>query len=142
MTETILEKSIYLKADKQTVWSYLTDPEKLAIWFHKPKQPLAEGEPFEMFGVKSGDKVIWGTVLTARPYDRLNYTFTVTPMGDAVSTVSWTLTDVPGGTHLALKHTGIPQGAEAFDLTLAFDKGWDEHLGRMRADLHPEVVHS
>ena len=138
MTETTLEKSIYLKADKATVWGYLTDPDKLAIWFHKPKQPLKAGEAYEMYGAKSGDKVVWGTVTRAEPHDRLDYTFTVVPMGDAVSSVSWVLTDVPGGTHLSLKHTGIPQGEEAFGLTLAFDKGWDEHLGRMRADAHPE----
>lgn len=59
-------------------------------------------------------------------------------MGDAVSTVKWSLRDVPGGTELALEHTGLPQGAEAFGLTLALDKGWDDHLMRMRGALHGE----
>jgi len=36
MTDTILQKSIYLKASPAQVWAYLTDPAKLAIWFHKP----------------------------------------------------------------------------------------------------------
>jgi len=35
-----------------------------------------------------------------------------------------------------LRHEGLPQGQDAFGLTLALDKGWDEHLGRMRASAH------
>ncbi len=57
-------------------------------------------------------------------------------MGDAVSTVKWSLEDVPGGTRLSLEHSGLPEGAEAFGLTLALDKGWDDHIARMRASLH------
>ncbi len=135
MTDTILQKSIYLKATPAQVWAYLTEPEKLAIWFHKPERPLTEG-PFEMFGVKSGDRLIWGEVLVAEPHKRLEYTFTVKPMGDAVSTVKWQIEEVPGGTNLRLEHIDLPQGAEAFGLTLALDNGWDEHMGRMRQDLH------
>ncbi len=134
-----IKKSIYLRATKKDVWSYLTDPDKLAIWFHKPPQVLKAGEDFAMFGTESGKKLIWGEVLTADPHDLLVYTFTVEPMGDAVSTVTWTLDDVPGGTRLSLLHEGLPQGAAAFDLTLALDKGWDDHIGRMRTDLHEKV---
>lgn len=49
MTDTVLKKSIYLKATPAQVWAYLTSPEKLGIWFHKPKTALVEGD-FEMFG--------------------------------------------------------------------------------------------
>ena len=135
MTDTILRKSIYLKASPAQVWAYLTDPAKLAIWFHKPDAPLVEGS-FEMFGTDSGEKLMWGTVLVAEPYSRLEYTFTINPMGDQVSTVKWALNEVPGGTNLSLRHEGLPQGAEAFGLTLALDKGWDDHLARMRASAH------
>ena len=135
MTDTILQKSIYLKASPAQVWAYLTDPAKLAIWFHKPDAPLVEGS-YEMFGTDSGEKLMWGTVLVAEPYSRLEYTFTINPMGDQVSTVKWALTEVPGGTNLSLRHEGLPQGAEAFGLTLALDKGWDDHLARMRASAH------
>ncbi len=54
------------------------------------------------------------------------------------STVKWMLEDVAGGTRLSLEHTGLPQGAEAYGLTLALDKGWDDHLARMRADAHAD----
>lgn len=136
MPDTIIRKSVYLNAPKETVWTYLTDPEKLAIWFHKPKVPLAAGEDYAMYGTESGDKLIWGTVTKSEPCTALDYTFTIKPMGDAVSTVKWRLEDVPGGTRLSLEHIGLPQGAEAFGLTLALDKGWDDHISRMRADIH------
>ncbi|UWR98390.1 SRPBCC family protein [Phaeobacter inhibens] len=135
MTDTILRKSIYLRAAPAQVWAYLTEPEKLEIWFHKPKTPLVEG-PYEMFGTESGKRLMWGEVHLAEPYTRLEYSFTIAPMGDQTSTVSWTLTEVPGGTNLSLTHTGLPQGVEAFDLLLALDKGWDEHLVRMRTSAH------
>lgn len=131
-----LQKQIFLKASKADVWAYLTDPDKLAIWFHKPAKPLAEGDDYEMFGTESGDKLMWGKVVTANPHDHLSYTFTIGPMGDATSTVSWTLDDVAGGTRLSLTHEGLPAGEAAFGLTLALDKGWDDHLGRMRESLH------
>lgn len=136
MTDTIIRKSIYLKADKEQVWAYLTDPDKLAIWFHKPASPLAEGEEYTMCGTESGEALMWGKVLKATPFDALEYTFTIAPMGNATSTVKWALEDVAGGTRLTLEHTGLPQGADAFGLTLALDKGWDDHIGRMRADMH------
>ena len=137
MTDTILQKSIYLKATPAQVWAYLTEPAKLAIWFHKPNTALVEGN-YEMIGTDSGEKFMWGKVLVAEPFSRLEYTFTITPMGDQTSTVKWRLEEVPGGTNLSLRHEGLPQGAEAFGLTLALDKGWDEHLTRMRASAHGE----
>ncbi|MGJ8570020.1 MAG: SRPBCC family protein [Hoeflea sp.] len=137
MTDTILQKSIYLKATPAQVWAYLTDPDKLAIWFHKPETALVEGD-YEMFGVESGDKLMWGKVLVAEPFSRLEYTFTIKPMGDQISTVKWRLEEVPGGTNLSLRHEGLPQGADSFGLTLALDKGWDDHLTRMRASAHSE----
>lgn len=135
MTDHVLQKSIFLKAPAAQVWEYLTNPEKLAIWFHKPEKPLALGA-YEMFGAESGDKLMWGDVTVFEPHNRLEYTFTIAPMGGASSDVKWLLTEVQGGTKLSLRHEGLPQGAEAFDLTLALDKGWDDHIGRMRASLH------
>ncbi len=137
MTSIILEKSIYLKATPAQVWAYLTDPEKLAVWFHKPNAALVTGE-YEMFGAESGEKLMWGEVLIAEPFSRLEYTFSIAPMGDTVSTVSWSLEEVAGGTKLSLRHEGLPQGEDAFGLTLALDRGWDDHLDRMRASVHGE----
>ncbi|MEL6884880.1 MAG: SRPBCC domain-containing protein [Pseudomonadota bacterium] len=132
MTDTTLRKTIFLDAPRQMVWDYLTKPEHLAKWFHRPKAPLAAGQKMEMFGTSTGDRLMWGEVREARAPDYLEYTFTIAPMGDAVSTVKWTLDDVPGGTRLRLEHSGLPVGAAAFGLTLALDEGWDKHLQRLR----------
>ncbi len=134
MSDTIIRKSIYLKASPAQVWAYLTDPDKLAIWFHKPQAPLVDGD-YAMYGTDSGKKLMWGQVKRAQPYSVLEYTFTIEPMGDATSLVRWTLEEVPGGTRLSLEHSGLPQSADAFGLTLALDKGWDDHIARMRASM-------
>ncbi|WP_223422017.1 SRPBCC family protein [Tateyamaria pelophila] len=136
MTATNLTKTIYLAAPRTKVWDYLTQPEHLAKWFHAPKAPMIEGQKLEMFGTESGDLLIWGTVSKAQKPDYLEYTFTVKPMGDTVSIVKWTLTEVPGGTQLSLVHEGLPQDAEAFGLIISLDKGWDDHLMRMRTHVH------
>ena len=136
MSNTTIRKSIMLAAPRETVWDYLTQPEQLAKWFHAPKAPLVEGGKLEMFGTESGDLLIWGDARRARAPEYLEYTFTVKPMGDAVSVVKWTLEALEGGTRLSLEHEGLPAGAEAFGLALALDKGWDDHMGRMRADIN------
>ncbi len=135
MTEAVLKKSIFLKATKAIVWEFLTNPDKLSKWFHKPQETLKVG-PYEMHGVESGGKLMWGEVVVCDPFDRLEYTFTIAPMGGAKSTVRFELTEVPGGTNLTLLHEGLPQGTKAFDLLLALDKGWDDHLARMRSLVH------
>ncbi len=140
MTPTVLQKTIFLRATPETVWAYLTDPDRLAEWFHKPERPLTEGNKLEMFGTTSGDLLIWGEVRVANPPNYLEYTFTVKPMGDVVSVVKWTLEPVSGGTRLALHHEGLPQSADAFGLILSLDKGWDEHFGKLRTALHETVA--
>jgi uncharacterized protein YndB with AHSA1/START domain len=141
MTDTTIRKSIYLAADKARVWGFLTDPEKLATWFHKPAAPLAAGQEYAMCGTESGKTLMWGSVLKAEPHDYLEYSFTIAPMGEATSIVRWWLEAVPGGTRLRLEHSGLPEGEAAFGLTLALDEGWDDHLGRLRIatpDVAPE----
>ena len=133
LTRTVLRKTIYLRASKTEVWAYLTDPDKLGEWLHKPKTALVKGAKLEMFGAESGDLILWGEVREARPCDYLEYTFGAKPMGDTLSLVKWTLEEVAGGTQLSLMHEGLPQGAEAFGVTLAFDAGWDKHFSRLRA---------
>ncbi len=139
MTHAVLQKTIFLRAAPETVWDYLTEPDRLAEWFHKPERPLVAGQKLEMFGTTSGDLLIWGEVRVARPPEYLEYTFMIKPMGDAVSVVKWTLEPVPGGTKLGLLHEGLPQDADAFGLILSLDSGWDEHFGQMRTALHETV---
>lgn len=131
MTPAVLEKTIFLRASPETVWTWLTDPDCLAQWFHRPKAPLREGGRLEMPG-PDGAPLIWGEIRAARPPRYLEYSFTVRPMGEAESLVIWRLDPVAGGTRLALRHEGLPQTAEGFGLVLALDAGWEEHFARLR----------
>lgn len=135
MTNAIIRKSILLRATPEKVWAFLTDPDKLAIWFHRPDKPLLDGA-FQMIGADSAERFMWGEVQIAEPFKRLEYTFEIAPMDSAASLVKWTLTEIDAGTQLSLEHSGLPRGAEAFDLSLALDKGWEVHMARMRDDLH------
>ena len=136
IAEKTLQKTIYLKAQKETVWCYLTDPSKMELWFHRPKEPLMENADYVMFGRDSGEKLMWGKVRKFLPFDELEYTFSIKPMGDTESIVHWKLVDVGDGTRLELTHTGLPQSSDAFGLLLALDKGWDGHFNEMRISLH------
>ena len=129
---TTINKSIYLKASKEQVWAYLTEVEKVKVWFHRYDADLAEGQDYKIFGQDSGNELGHGTVTRAEPHDLLEYSFAIGPMQGGSSTVKWTLDAVPGGTRLNLEHSGLSDDAEGFGLVLALDKGWDEHLGRMR----------
>ncbi len=132
MTGTTIRKSIYLNATPEQVWPWLTDPDKLAIWFHRPGATLTTGGSLEMCGDDGGAPLIWGKVTVARAPEYLEYTFTIKPMGDASSVVKWTLEPVDGGTRLSLEHSGLPQGGGAFGMIEALDMGWDDHITRMR----------
>jgi len=129
---TTIRKSIYLAADKPTVWGFLTEVDKVKIWFHRYDANLKNGRDYKIFGLDSGKELGHGKVLRADPHDHLEYTFSIGPMQGANSTVKWSLEEVTGGTRLSLEHSGLADGAEGFGLVLALDKGWDDHLNRMR----------
>ena len=68
------------------------------------------------------------------PPSLLVYSFTIKPLGGAMTTVSWLLEEAHGGTRLTLKHEGIAEaaGESALGLLMALDAGWDKHLGSLR----------
>ncbi len=98
-----------------------------------PKQDLANGQPYELFGADSGDRLCWGKVINMEPYNSLTYSFAVKPFPNIESEVHWVLDEIEGGTRITMRHVGMESaGAESFGLTMAFDKGWDEHFAKMR----------
>lgn len=135
MTDNTLRKSIYVKASRAQVWDFLTQPEQMKTWFHAPKAPLELGEHFELFGANSDEKLAWGRVRDYSEGERLEYTFSIAAMDGEKSKVIWTLKDAEPGTRVSLVHSGLPRGAQKFDLLLALDKGWDAHIADMRTQL-------
>ena len=137
MSESTITKSIFLDASAETVWSFLTQSEKLALWFHPAEADLVEGQDYALIETAddgSQSKVCWGTVLTMQKPSRLVYTFTVKPLAGDMTTVSWVLEEIHGGTKLTLTHEGISEAAKeaALGLLMALDDGWDKHFATLR----------
>ncbi len=136
MSDTII-KTAYFAASRDTVWSFLTDKDKLAQWFHGAESNLEEGQEYALMakGEAGPDiKQCWGKVLKMDRPATLVYSFTIKPLGGAMTTVTWTLEEAFGGTKLTLKHEGIAAaaGEAALGLLMALDAGWDKHLARLR----------
>ena len=140
MSDATITKTIFFAASRETVWSFLTDKDKLAQWFHPADADLVEGQDYALVG-KAEDgstvKQCWGNVVQMDPPTSLVYSFTIKPLGGAMTTVSWLLEDAHGGTQLTLKHEGIgaAAGDSALGLLMALDAGWDKHLGSLRSSV-------
>lgn len=137
MSNATITKTIFIQAAPEIVWAYLTDKDKLGQWFHPATRNLALNEEYELYAsdeAKSDEKMCWGTVTELDQPKRLAYSFTVTPLGGAMTTVTWSLEPVQSGTRLTMVHEGVEEaaGEAAMGLLCALDKGWDEHFGRLR----------
>ena len=136
MSTTTINKSIFLAVSRDIVWEYLTNKDKLGEWFHSAAANLEEGKPFALLAdVKDPEtKMCWGDVLSANKPSSLSYTFTIKPLGTAMTTVTWTLEEAAGGTKVTLVHEGIAEasGDAALGLIMALDGGWDKHFAKLR----------
>ena len=131
-----LVKTIYLKAPRTHVWKFLTEADRLALWFHRGEKDLVAGGEWAQVTNslgKEGQRMSWGTVRVFEPPARLVHTFTHQGLGGVETTCSWDLEEVAGGTILTLTHDGFEKvGDEAFNKTSDHDKGWDEFFVRLR----------
>ena len=136
MSVTTIKKSIFIQASRETVWSFLAEADKLAQWFHAADANLEEGKPYALLGDAADpeSKMCWGEVLTLDKPSSLVYTFSLKPMGDSVTTVSWTLEEAAGGTRLTLVHEGMGEATKdsGFGFLFALDAGWDKHFEKLR----------
>lgn len=131
MSDPVMIKTIYLKATPEKVWRHLTDKELLARWFHETDRNLSEKVSFQYLSFdydKEDRKLMWGDVIEFDPPNKLVHTFTHQWLEGVVTTVSWELLEVDGGTQLTMTHSGITK----FNELTGHDKGWDEHLQRLR----------
>jgi len=131
MSNAVMIKTIYLKANPEKVWRHLTEKELLARWFHETDRDLTEKASFQYLSFhfdKEDRKLMWGDVLVVDPPKKLVHTFTHQWLKGVVTTVTWDLIEVDGGTQLAMTHEGII----TFDGMSDHDKGWDKHLLRLR----------
>lgn len=137
-TTTII-KSIFIAAPRETVWAYLTEAKKLGAWYHEGEADLADGSPYRLMAPNDDGvaaPLVWGEVREWSEPEKLVTTFTIGPFGDAETIVTWTLTEVEGGTKLLLTHEGIAEvaGDAPLGLLKALDAGWDKHLAALRTN--------
>lgn len=133
MSDTRIEKTVFINAAPENVWLYLTDKEKLGEWFHSANVNLSAGKDYQLLG-DSGNAVCWGRVIEAQAPNRLVYTFTHSHLDGVETTVIWELSPVHGGTMLKLTHEGLANDAvsDPLGMLISHDKGWDDHFGRLR----------
>ena len=136
MTESTITKTVFFAATPAFVWPFLIEKDKLATWFHPPREDLSEGEDYALVETDADgaqNPVCWGTVLKMTPPTTLEYTFTVKPLGGVMTKVRWTLEDCHGGTRLTMVHEGVgAAGDVALGMLTALDNGWDQHFAGLR----------
>lgn len=109
MTETrsiTVERDYPFPADR--LWRALTDPALMADWLMKTDFAPQIGRDFTLTGDWGG--VVQGRVLSLDPGRSLSYTWDFPsddPAHDLRSVVTFTLTEVPGGTRLVVEQTGF-----------------------------------
>ena len=62
--DTIIKSAIFA-ASRETVWSFLTQKDKLAQWFNPAEGDLVEGQPYALLSEAedgSTSKMCWGNV--------------------------------------------------------------------------------
>ena len=135
MTNPVIIKTIYIDASPEVVWQYLVDKKKLGEWFHPAKSDsdqLEAGNDYSLIGKEGGD-ICWGKVITSKEPTHLSYTFTHDHLKGVGTLVDWELTAADDGTQLKLTHTGFEKVTDnMFGMLNSHDKGWDEHLTRLR----------
>jgi uncharacterized protein YndB with AHSA1/START domain len=131
-----LVKTLFLKAPRAHVWKFLTEADRLALWFHRGEKDVVAGGEWALVSNspgKEGQRIGWGEVIAFEPPARLVHTFTIPRFEGAATTCVWELEEVDGGTILTLTHDGLEKlGAAAFGVGSDLDKGWDEHFTRLR----------
>ena len=128
-----MEHTLRIDARPETVWSYWTDPGRLAEWWGAA--PDLDARPGGRYHVEmGGGPVMQGEFVELVPYERIVFSFGwkptegAPPVPPGSTRVEVTLADDDGATILTLRHSGIP--AVAADEHAA---GWGHFLPLLAA---------
>jgi uncharacterized protein YndB with AHSA1/START domain len=131
-----LVKTVFLKAPRAHVWRFLTEKDKLALWFHMGEADLKPGGDYAVLTNslgKEGERLVSGKVIEFDPPKKLVHSFTHGMLKGVETICAWELDEFDGGTMLTLTHSGWEKvGEGAFLMTANHDTGWDEHFVRLR----------
>jgi uncharacterized protein YndB with AHSA1/START domain len=128
-----IERTIEIEASPETVWEFLTDPEKAKRWWGIDAIfDTRPGGEFRLH-VASGS-IVGGEYLEVEPPRRLVYTFGWIKGGDSTgltppgsTTVELTLEPSETGTTLSLVHRDLANLESAGN----HGAGWDHYLARL-----------
>lgn len=140
MNTTTITKSTFFNASRETIWSFLTDKNKLGEWYHPAEADLVAGQDYSLYRIDENDQKvtqITGRVLEMNAPSKLVTTFVIGPFQGKETTITWELDEAAGGTRLLLTHEGIAEatGEAAIHLLTALDSGWDKHLADLRGQM-------
>ena len=126
---TTVEQTVHIAASPETVWTFWTEPERLAEWWGVDAE--VEAVPGGLFRVvMDGGPVMRGTFAELEPPHRLVFTFgweqnaPSEALAPGSTRVEVTMTPDDGGTLLVLRHSDMPS-THAAD----HEKGWHHYIG-------------
>lgn len=132
-----VEQTYTIHASPATVFRFFTDPVRFARWWAAPGGGTATIEPREGGAVTieyRGGTVMRGEVVEITPNSRFVFTWGYEGENQAVrpgaSRVEITLAEVPEGTLLTLRHTGLPTNEQQ----AGHDVGWRHYMSVMAGE--------
>ena len=126
-------RELTIDARPDTVWEFLVDPMKAALWMGGSVEFDARPGGLYRLEVVSGN-IARGEFVELDPPHRLVYTWGWESEGAAPfgmppgsSRIEIDLTPVDGGTHIRFVHSGLPTE----EAVARHGEGWDHYLGRL-----------
>jgi uncharacterized protein YndB with AHSA1/START domain len=122
-----IECQVYIAAPPESVFSYFTDPDKMAKWMGS--QIVLDPQPGGVYQVQVNSRdIARGEYVEVVPTRRVVFTFgwIGSPVPPGSSTVEITLEPSQGGTLVLLRHTGLPKPAREQHVG-----GWAHYLARL-----------
>jgi uncharacterized protein YndB with AHSA1/START domain len=128
----IIKKEIVIEAPAAKVWEHITDPKKIAGWFHPNTFEARVGAAFTIEGCEDKKGGIYGTVKEIVPQKKLVYSFRSDEI-KVETMVTITLAPEGKGTRLTLVHSGWDQlSPDEQNIADQFDGGWGTFLKNLQ----------
>jgi uncharacterized protein YndB with AHSA1/START domain len=126
---SVAEQEIRIDASPETVFAFLTDPERIVRWMGT--EATLDPHPGGIYRVNvTGWETVRGEFVEVVPHSRVVFTWgwegEVFPVGPGSSVVEISLTPDGDGTVLHLRHSALPEAMRAFH-----GAGWEHALGRL-----------
>lgn len=127
-TDGSVEREIYIEAPPETVFGFLTEPDKMVQWMGI--EATFENRPGGIYRVNvNGEAVARGEVVEVAAPERVVFTWgweggETLPPGESL--IEITLTPKDGGTTLKMVHSGIPDS-----MVGPHGDGWDHFIPRL-----------